>query len=199
MHRDNFCDGSRSRRECSVRFFKCRTEGQVWIHRAQQFIVDYQECIYLLSDSIYSIERLVNLLITFKLEGNSDDTHCENAALFGFVCNHGGCACTSTTAHSCGDEYHLGISIQQSADLVDTFIGSLTSTLGAVASAKTIFSQLHLVRYGRILQRFGVGVANCEVHLFNTRAVHVVYGISTATTHTNHFDDAGSCGRIAHV
>ena len=45
-------------------------------------------------------------------------------------------------------------------------------------------------RHGRIVEGLVVCIAQHECHVVNTFTIHVVDGVTTTTTDTNHFDDA---------
>jgi len=151
MHRDDLCDRSCSSRERCISLFKRRTESEVGIYRAQQFIVDHQKRIHLFGNSIYTIKCLVNLFIPLELEGNSDNTYGEDATFFGFMCNDRGSTCACATTHTSSDKHHLGVGIEQGTDLIDAFVGCLSGAFRAVACTKTIFTKLHLIGYWRIV------------------------------------------------
>ena len=152
-----------------------------------------------LGNGFDSIEGLVDFLVAFKLEGDGDDADSEDAALFGFVSNDRCSTGAGASSHTSGDEDHFGVGIEEIANLLNAFVGGLACAFGAVACAQTVFAELHFVGNGGVLQGFGVGVAHGEVDFLDACAVHIVDRITTATTYTNDFDDAGGCCGISHI
>ena len=108
--------------------------------------------------------------------------------------NDGSSAGAGAPTHTGGDEHHLGAVVEHFADLIDALFSGLSGAFGTIAGAETFVSQLQAVGYGRVGQCFGVGVADHKVDIVHAGAVHVVDGVATTATHTNHLDDFGGCG-----
>ena len=76
-------------------------------------------------------------LLHFKAERFGHNGHHENTHLLGQLSHHGCCACAGTTAHSRGDEQHIGTANGTCSAIFDSIAAS-RPTSGFGASAQTL-------------------------------------------------------------
>ena len=75
----------------------------------------------MLADFLNAVQCLVYLLVAFPTERDGDDTDRKDIHFLCGLRDDGSGTGTSTTTHSCGDEYHLGAIVQHIPDVVYTF------------------------------------------------------------------------------
>ena len=137
-----------------------------------------------------TIQRLVNLTVTLKTEGNGNDTYRQNTHLLRHTGNDRSSTSTRTTTHSGSDESHTCAIVEQVLDIIQTLLRSSTGLLRTVTGSKTFLAQLQMDGNWRIVQRLIIRITQYEGHIVDTLAIHVVDGITTTSTNTNHLDDA---------
>ena len=107
---------------------------------------------------------------------------------FGYLGNDGSRTGAGTTAHTGGDEEHLGVVGDGIADVVGFVEGGLTRTFGFVACTETKVAQRNLVRDWAGIESLHIGVADDKIDTVDTLAVHVVDSVSAATANADNFD-----------
>ena len=146
----------------------------------------------MLGDTFHAIQRLDNFLFTFEDKRYGDDTDGENVHLLGYAGNDGSSSRTCSATHSGGDKYHFGTVVQQRFDFFATLFGGFSGTFGTVSGTQSLGNrtpQLQFYGDGRLFQRLVVRVTQNERYVVYAFPVHVVHGITTTTTYTNHFND----------
>ena len=190
MNGDDFCNTLCSNAQGVV----CLSEGieycEVWINLAETLVVDNQQRIYVLRHLFYTIQCLVDLLRTFEAERNGYDTNGKDSEFLAHSCDDRRSTGSGTTTHSGSDESHLGAVVQHVLDLLQGFLGSLASLGRLVAGSQTFLAQLQMYRYWRIVECLIISVTQYEAYVVDAFTVHVVDSVATATTYTNHLDDA---------
>ena len=167
-HSDDLCNALGCDGKGVIRFAKRIHERQVGIDLPQPFVVDHQQSIYMLGDTLYTVECLNYLLFTFKNERDSDNA---DGQYIHFFCNAGddrGCTRSGSSSHTCSDEYHFRTVLQQRLDIFDALFGGIPRTVRTVTGSKTfgdITSQLQFHRYGRFCQSLIVGIAENECYV----------------------------------
>ena len=89
--------------------------------------------------------------------------------------------------------------VEAAVYFLDAFLCGLACLLWHVTCSESVLSQLQAVGDGRVEQRLAVGVADEEVYFVNTLAIHVVCGISSATTYAYNFYYGGCRRRSTHI
>ena len=199
VHGDNLGNRTCCHAQRVISLLKSREYIEFGINLTQTFIIDYQEGINVLWNFFYTIERLVNLLITLKEEGNGHNTNRKYAHWLCLTGDDGSSTCTRTTPHTRSDEYHFCTVVEHLLNLLNTLFGSLTSTCRTVARSQALFAYLKTNGYGRIGQSLWVGVAHNEVDIMNAFAIHVIDSVAAATTYTDYFYNRRSCGCHSHI
>jgi hypothetical protein len=131
---------------------------------------------------------LLHALCTFELEGLGHNADRQNAQLAGGLSDDWGSTCTSTTAHTCGDETHMcaGKVID---DLFDALFRSGGTYGGPCACAQAFGhfqSHLDLCRGTRLLQCLCIGVRNNELGAIKLLLDHIIHGVTACATHTKY-------------
>ena len=144
----------------------------------------------MLGNLIHAIECLLYFVVALKPEGNGDNSHCQDACILGALGDDGGCSRACASAHAGRDEHRACTVVEHLLDLIEACQGSLLGSFRPVAGSQTVFSQLQMIGHWRVVECFLVGVAQYVGNIVNALPVHVVDGISSATAHSNHLDDA---------
>ena len=139
---------------------------------------------------LHTVKSLVNLTIALKTEGDGHNTNGENTHFLGYACNDWCGTCSCTTTHTGCDKGHTCSVTQHILDILDTLLSSSTSLFGLVTCSKTFLTQLQMNRDGRVVECLIVCITEYEGNVVDTFTIHVVDGITTSATDTNHLDDA---------
>ena len=108
VHGDDLGDASCCVAECVICLGEGIDDGEVLVDVQQALIIDNQKGIDILTDLIHTIECLVYLFLAFPLERDGDDADSEDIHILRCLGDDWRCTCSGTTAHTGGDEHHLG-------------------------------------------------------------------------------------------
>ncbi len=175
-----------------VRLVECLAQFQVAVHLAQLVVADDEHGVHMLLQFVQTKVGLHFPFLSFKCERHSDDAHSEDAHFASGLSDNRCSTSTRATAHTSGDEHHLGIVAQHFFDLVKGFDGGIATHFG-LGSCTTTFRKARpkgdLLRHRAHVERLLVRVADHEVHSADALSIHVVDSIRAATTNSDHFDD----------
>ncbi len=136
-----------------------------------------------------------------EVEGLGHHAHGEDAKLAGRAGHHRGSARASAAAHAGGDEHHVRAG-QVIADLVDHLFGGGAADFRLGAGAEALGHRHahlhHAVRLGE-RERLGIRVGHHELHAVKARHDHVVDGVATGATHTEHRDSRTKLTNVGHL
>ena len=190
MGGDNLGNALGCHAQCVVGLGKGVEQGEFRIDFAQALIVDDEQGIYVFRHLLHAVEGLIDLLVALEAERNRDDAHGEDVQLLAHTGYHGSGPRACAATHTGRDESHLGAVVEHVLDVVDGLLGRLTGTFGFVAGTESLLAQLQMHGHGRVVECLIVRVAKHETHVVDAFTIHVVDSVATASTHTNHFDDA---------
>ena len=109
-----------------------------------------------------TIQRLVNLAIALETEGDGDDTDGQDAHLLRDAGNDGGCTCTRTTTHTCGDKGHTGAVAKYLLDILQTLLSGSACLFGTVTGTQSFLTQLQMDGNRRIVECLIISVTQYE-------------------------------------
>ena len=163
--------------------------GLVGIELEKSLVVDDQHGVYIFSEFVDSVERLVDFAGPFPLERYGDNTDGEDVELLCHPRHYRSRSRSGSAAHTSRDEHHLRAILEHLLDFRQTFLRLFLSLLRVVAGSES-FAELQLIRHRRILEVLLVGVAHGKSDIMDSLVVHVVYRVSAASTDSHHLDDA---------
>ena len=126
--------------------------------------------------------------LTFETEGLGHHGNTEDAE---FACHFGDDGCrtgTRTATHAGRNKDHVRAT-QRFLDLLALLFSGLTTCCRLSARTQTRATQLHTMTRQAIVECLGIGIGGNEVHAMHVFTNHVVDGIATRATYTNHLDD----------
>ena len=127
--------------------------------------------------------------MSLKEEGDGHNAYREDAFLASFVSYDGRGSRTGATAHTSGDEYHLGSGVERSVYLLYT-VESLLTALHGVASCSESGPHLQVVGHRAVGKGFAIGIGHEIAHLGYIVEVHLAHSIASTASYAYHFDDA---------
>ena len=135
-HGDDFADALGCHEQGVVGPGKGAVHAQVGIDFAELLVVDDQQGIDVLTDLLYAVQGLVNLLVPLPAERDGHDADSQDVHLLGYAGNGGCGTCACASSHASGDEDHLGAIAQHLLNLLQALFRSLACLLGLVACTK---------------------------------------------------------------
>ena len=189
---DEFRDGACGVAQGVVGFAESVEPVEIGVDFGELFVVDHKQGIHILAHLLGAVEGFHDFLLAFKKEGDGDDADGEQTAVAGYACHHGGCPGAGASAHSGGDEHHLGVVVEFACNVVGALLGCLAGQFGVIAGSQAfggLGADEQTVWHGRVFQRLPVGVAYEKGNFFNSLLVHVVDGVVATAAHADHFDD----------
>ena len=136
--------------------------------------------------------------MAFKEERNGHDTDGEDALVASDFRHHRSRTRTGAATHTCGDKHHLGVVVEECADVVGAFKGGLLCHLWLIAGAQAVGglrADEQTLRHWRIVECLAVGVEHHKRNAVHVLGVHVVDGVAATATHAHYLDDGGQCER----
>src|SRR5690606_20802874 len=127
----------------------------------------------------------------FEQEGLGDDTNGEDAELFGDFSHYRTGTCARATAHTGGNEHHMG-AIERSANLFACRFSSRPSLFRLGTSAQPGTTQLDLNGCFAGSQCLCIGIGANEIHSVYAGTDHVRYRISAGSADTDHLYDGAT-------
>ena len=191
-HGNNLGNALGSNGKSIIGFAEGVHKSKVGVYFAQAFVVDNQQGINMLGDTLYAVQCLDNFLFSFEDKGDGDDADSQNIHFLRNAGDDRGGSGSGSSSHSGGDKYHFGTVVQQRFDFFATLFGGFSGTFGTVSGTQSLGNrtpQLQFYGDGRLFQRLVVRVTQNERYVVYAFPVHVVYSVTTTTTYTNHFDD----------
>ena len=187
VHRNEFRDALHSIFQHIVGTFESLFQrySRVAIDITEPLVVHYQQRIDVFSHFLNTAQGLYYLAFALEVERNGDHTYGEYASLASHLCHHRGSTGARATAHSGGDEHHLGAVVEQMAYVLDVAFRLLTTHFRLRSGTKSL-AELYLHGNRRARQRLTVGVAHGESHALHTFVIHVADGVLSASADTNH-------------
>ena len=177
--------------QCVVSLAESIEPVEVRINLGQLLVVDNQKCIHILAHFFSSFQRLENLLFPLEEEWDSDDAYGQQPFLLGDARNHRSGAGAGAAPHTCCDENHLGLIVEQAGYFVGTLFGSQARLFGVVPRSESAChcrAYKQPVRHNRVVERLPVGVTHHKRHLFDALLIHVVHCVVAAAANTDNLD-----------
>jgi hypothetical protein len=129
-----------------------------------------------------------------EIEGLGHHRNGQDAHFLGDLGHHRRRTGTRTTAHAGRDEAHVG-TFEGRGDRIAGLLGRSAAGFRLGAGTQTGLAELDLGLGQTAGQRLGIGVGDDEIHPLHTFADHVIDGVATRATHTNHLD-VGATARL---
>ena len=120
-----------------VRLVEAGFEAEVPVNFAQLVVVHHNEGIHVGAQFLDARFCLARAHVSFKSKRQGDDAHGEDAHFLGGFGDDGGGSGSGATAHSGGDEHHLGVGGQEGFDVVCAFQCGAFPDFGVGAGAQT--------------------------------------------------------------
>ena len=139
---------------------------------------------------LHTLIRLLAALFSFEHEGPSDNTDCERAKFLRDFGDDGRASRSSTTAHSRGDEDHVG-AFKGADDFIVRLNGRAAADFGVGARAQAfgeLASELNFPLGFIRRERLPVGVGHDELHAGEAAFDHGLYGVTAAAADADHLD-----------
>ena len=126
--------------------------------------------------------------LAFEHERLGDNGHAENAEFASDFSNDRCSTRARTAPHTGSDEHHV-CTTQRFFNVFALLFGSRTTCGRLGARTQTRTTQLHTMTRQAVIQRLRICVGCDKFNTVHVLTNHVVDGIATCTTHTDHFDD----------
>ena len=137
-HGNNLGNALGSNGKSIIGFAEGVHKSKVGVYFAQAFVVDNQQGINMLGDTLYAVQCLDNFLFSFEDKGDGDDTDSQNIHFLRNAGDDRCSSCSGSSSHSGGDEYHLGAVVQLVSDIFYTFFGGVACPFGTVAGSEPL-------------------------------------------------------------
>ena len=198
--RDDFGDALGGGAEHFVRVGEGLLQGEVAEELAQLVVADDEQGVDGGAHLLEAFRSLRGAALAFEVERDRHDADGQDAEFLAGLGDDRRGAGARTTAHAGRDEHHRRVVVELGEDVIEVFDGGILAGLGDASSALSCGqggAQLDAGGNGGGLQGLVVRVADDEVHAVDALLVHVVDGVGTATTHTDHLDrGAGVLGKV---
>ena len=185
---DDFGDASCGGGQHVIGFLEGFGEFHVAVLVTQLVGADEDERVDAFLELVDACQSLQLAATAFSLHRHGDDTHGEDAFVFGQLGHHGSGTCSSATTHTCGDEQHLGFIIEQGFNLVSAHLGGFATDVRVVAGTQFTLPKVNGGLHIALQQGLMVSVAKDEIDTLYAFLHHVVDGIAAATAHTDDFN-----------
>lgn len=130
-------------------------------------------------------------LAAFKFEWRSDNAYRQYPELLGRPGDDRGSTCSCSPTHPSRNENHLGVGFQQLLYLFKALLRRSGANFGVGSGTESFCkrkAQLYLVLNGTGIECLSICIADHEIHSFDAFFEHMVHGIASASTNTDHFD-----------
>ncbi len=191
VHGDELRDSAHRLQQHVVGFLERFPQRRIFAGDREQALIGNRDQrvdgVLQLAQSFFSLSHAAAALELKRLGHDADGQRAEFAR---DARNHWRRAGSGATAHSGGDEHHLGFR-QHFADALFVFERGLASDFriaAGAASARNLGANLHAHRRVVILQRLDVGIDGDEIDVAQAHIDHVVDRIAAASASADYLD-----------